>query len=178
MVRMLNQKRIIIHLILLLIYILGLMNFFFPVIRLQYQVANQIFGLLLLFIPWVLVVNGFFFRRMLVKIINVVILIIPCLIALPYAFLITFMSSQGAFMPIHHLNLESFSVMAYRTNGGATTDFGVVVRQEKEIVPGVLLVKQFYSKNHQADILIKRLNDSVIEIDGKRIVLKRNVYIN
>ena len=177
MVRMLNQKRIIIHLILLLIYIFGLMNFFFPVIRLQYHVAHQIFGLLLLFIPWVLVINGFFFRRMLVKIINVIILIIPCLIALPFAFLITF-SSQDSFMPIHHLNLESFSVMAYRTNGGATTDFGVVVRQEKEIVPGVLLVKQLYSKNHRADILIKRLNDSVIEIDGERIVLKRNVYMN
>jgi hypothetical protein len=34
------------------------------------------------------------------------------------------------------------TVAVYRTNGGATTAFGIVVRQECHVVPGVVLVRQ------------------------------------
>jgi hypothetical protein len=33
-------------------------------------------------------------------------------------------------------------VRLYRTDGGATTDFGVVIRQERSLFPGVLLVRR------------------------------------
>lgn len=172
----LNKKALIFYLVLVLIYILGLLNFFFPKLRFQYPLANQIFMLFLLFIPWILVVNGFLFKRLLLKILNLIFLIIPCLIALPFAFFIIVgivtSSYQNAFMPIHHLNLKSFSVTAYRTNGGATTAYGIVVQQEKKILPGVLLVKKLYKEYPGEDILIKRISDNVIEIGGKRFVLK------
>ncbi|GAB6180359.1 hypothetical protein JCM14036_16780 [Desulfotomaculum defluvii] len=80
-------------------------------------------------------------------------------------------------MPIHHLNLKSSFITAYQTNGGATTACGIVVRQEKKIFPGILLVKQLYKEYPREDILIKRVSDNVIEFGEKRFVLKRNVYI-
>lgn len=58
----------------------------------------------------------------------------------------------GDFERVGQLRLPHSAVAAYRTNGGATTDFGIVVRQEREIVPGaLLLVRRVYGRYHAHD---------------------------
>jgi hypothetical protein len=81
-----------------------------------------------------------------------------------------------AFMPIHNIRFESSSVIVYRSNCGATTDFGITVRHEKEVIKGVLLVKNLLRKDHVYDISVKKLSDNAVELMGKKIYLKRNVY--
>lgn len=46
-------------------------------------------------------------------------------------------------------------IRVYRTNGGATTDFGVVVRKETKLLPGLYFIKPIGSKYHagNADII-------------------------
>lgn len=41
------------------------------------------------------------------------------------------------------------AVVAYRTNGGATTDFGVRVWHTMRLVPGVILARQLHSGYHE-----------------------------
>jgi hypothetical protein len=61
-------------------------------------------------------------------------------------------------------------------NGGATTDYRILVRQEKEIIKGVLLVKNLYNRNHMYDITIKKLDNNAVEINGEKIIIKQNIY--
>jgi hypothetical protein len=44
--------------------------------------------------------------------------------------------------PIDRVALGSSRVVVYRTDGGATTAYGILVRQEQEILPGVLRVAE------------------------------------
>lgn len=174
------KRKYICHIALSAIYILGILNIIFPVLRFRCQILNHIFVLFLLFIPWVLFINGFFLKHLISKIINTIVFIIPSILSIPIAFiiiigLVTF-SWKYAFVQIHDYNFKSYSISVYRTDGGATTSYGVVVRQEKEVIFGLLLVKNLYSKYHRDDIPIKILNNHEIEIEGKRIRLKRNVY--
>ncbi len=55
--------------------------------------------------------------------------------------------------PVRTLGLpDGGSMVAYRTNGGATTDFGVVVRQERQLLPGVRLVRTALEEDHADDV--------------------------
>ena len=43
---------------------------------------------------------------------------------------------------------QGSEVILYRTNGGATTDFGVVIRQERTLLPGVKVVRNLADFYH------------------------------
>ena len=59
-----------------------------------------------------------------------------------------------AFEPIRALALGPSRVRVYRTNCGATCDFGVVVRQERRLVSGVLLVRDLGQWSHAKDAVV------------------------
>jgi hypothetical protein len=44
----------------------------------------------------------------------------------------------------------------YRTDGGATTDYGIVVRQEQLVLLGVLLVKNIFNQYHLRDVACQK----------------------
>jgi len=46
------------------------------------------------------------------------------------------------FDQIEEIQWKGSEIRLYRTNGGATTDFGVVIRKEKNLFPGLLLVRR------------------------------------
>ena len=52
------------------------------------------------------------------------------------------LDTNDAFENYHDLSAPSGKVVVYRTNGGALTDFGIEVRQECTIVPGILIVER------------------------------------
>jgi len=166
---------------LIVIYALWALNYFHPVIRFQFSIINQIFSLGVQLIPLVLLINGFRFKHIFAKIVNSVISIIFSSIGIVIVIIILLgiftLNVNEAFMPIQKVQIGSNFIVVYRTNGGATTDYGIVVRQEKEIVKGVLLVKDLYRKYHMYDVSIKKLGDNAVEIDDEEIYIKRNVYL-
>jgi hypothetical protein len=78
-------------------------------------------------------------------------------------------------------------VRLYRTNGGATTDFGVVIQQEKGLLPGILLVRRLDFFSH-CEALEATSTDTGIAVEDKdsdcrgfyerhrEYALKRSVY--
>lgn len=177
-----RNNKYIIHMTLLAIYILWILNldYFYPFIRFKSLKLNDIFSLCIQIIPLILLINGFRFKHISAKIANSAVSIILMLISTTIAAIMLFatitLNVNEAFMPIHDIKFDSSSVVVYRTNFGATTDYGITVRQEKEIIKGVLLVKNLVRKDHVYDISVKKLSDNAVEVMGKKIYIKRNVY--
>src|SRR5574338_190590 len=86
------------------------------------------------------------------KIINSLILLIPILLSIIFTIFIYYDLKlikddyDPSFEKIKSFQFDNNFVNVYRTNGGATTDFGIIVRNEREIFPGNLLVKKLYSE--------------------------------
>lgn len=177
-----QNNKYIIHIVLLAIYIFWILNldYFYPFIRFTSLKLNDVFSLCIQIIPLMLLINGFRFKHISTKIVNSVISIILIVISTTIAVIILFatitLNVNEAFMPIHNIRFESSSVIVYRSNYGATTDFGITVRQEKEIIKGVLVVKNLLRKDHVYNISVKKLSDNAVELMGDKIYLKRNVY--
>ncbi|WP_434632476.1 hypothetical protein PQ689_11990 [Thermoanaerobacterium thermosaccharolyticum] len=177
-----RNNKYIIHMTLLAIYILWILNldYFYPFIRFKSLKLNDIFSLCIQIIPLILLINGFRFKHISAKIANsavsIILIVISTTIAAIMLFATITLNVNEAFMPIHNIKFDSSSVVVYRTNFGATTDYGITVRQEKEIIKGVLLVKNLVRKDHVYDISVKKLSDNAVEVMGKKIYIKRNVY--
>ncbi|MDN5316698.1 MAG: hypothetical protein PWR08_822 [Thermoanaerobacterium sp.] len=177
-----RNNKYIIHIVLLAIYILWILNldYFYPFIRFKSLKLNDIFSLCIQIIPLILLINGFRFKHISAKIANsavsIILIVISTTIAAIMLFATITLNVNEAFMPIHDIKFDSSSVVVYRTNFGATTDYGITVRQEKEIIKGVLLVKNLVRKDHVYDISVKKLSDNAVEVMGKKIYIKRNVY--
>jgi hypothetical protein len=87
-----------------------------------------------------------------------VIAVCVVILLVPYSLVVLLGSAMtaGAFKGGHDLSFEQFSelpwkgtaIRLYRTNGGATTDYGVVVRQERRLLPGIMLVRTVDSFYH------------------------------
>jgi hypothetical protein len=89
------------------------------------------------------------------------------LISIPAVFVILFtlmfladVTSSGkdnSFEKIGELDGTASTFRVYRTNGGATTDFGLALRQERNVFPSVRLVSVLCSYYHASDAVIERL---------------------
>lgn len=75
------------------------------------------------------------------------------------------------FENIYEIGYEKSKIVVYRTDGGATVDFGIVVRKEKEILPGILYCHELFDQYHMDTVGIRLINDHSLEIsdDGKII---------
>jgi len=170
------------NLILLLgIFILSILNWMFPVIRFSSHLLNEVFFLMICIIPTLLIINGFIFKRISIKILNLVLFILPSIFFLLLG-LIT-IGMDASLEKIDNIDMKYSNVSIYRTNGGATTDFGIVVRQEKNIFPGIILVKNLYSEYHMVDASYQVIDPNTIfititgqQIDKKYFSLNRFVY--
>ena len=55
-------------------------------------------------------------------------------------------------------------VVAYRTDGGATTDFGIVVRQQRRLMPGLLVVRDLYSEYDAHDARLEVAGPAAVRV--------------
>ena len=87
---------------------------------------------------------------------------------------------DASFKPVAVLPLSGSHLTAYRTNGGATTDFGIVVRHEMRVLPGVLLVRDVFDEYHAADASLRLVGPDRVEVRtahrGTVVQLRRFVY--
>jgi hypothetical protein len=119
-----------------------------PVIRFTSPVINEVLGLGLgLFRPWSAAFALFRVGRVWSKALTIV-ATIP-LVFYSALFLFGAAMTSGNFKNGHDISFNCFAqshwngsnVRLYQTNGGATTDFGVVIRQERSLLPGLELVR-------------------------------------
>jgi hypothetical protein len=93
-------------------------------------------------------------------------------VSAPLMFLATLDLAFGgvAHDPIGRVAVGDSRVVVYRTDGGATTAFGILVRQEHEILPGVLRVAELASAYRAAHARVEVLDrDHVrLTVEGRR----------
>jgi hypothetical protein len=120
-----------------------------PIIRLEWPVANELLGFALgLSLPWLTAAAIFRIGRWWSKTIALI-AVIPLLLY-SAVFLLGSAMTGFAYKKGRDLSFDRFAethwkgseVRFYRTDGGATTDFGVVIRQERSLIPGVVLVRR------------------------------------
>jgi hypothetical protein len=123
-----------------------------PVLRLTSPSGNAFLTMILgLAMPWLTALAVFRLGRWWSKVLSVV-AALPLLIY-SFVFLIGLAMTGSSIEDGRDLGFDPFAVSGwngtnvrfYRTNGGITTAFGVVVRQEKALVPGVVLVRNLDS---------------------------------
>ncbi|EGW39762.1 hypothetical protein DOT_2377 [Desulfosporosinus sp. OT] len=161
------------YILLIALYIIAIFNFLYPVIRFDSRLLNSVFTIFVLLIPTVLMIKGFFFRSLVAKILNTLIWVIPCILGI---LLMPIMIAPIGFEQIKNLSLDNSDIVAYRTNGGATTSFGILVMQEKNIIPGIKLVKRIYGQDHKENVNMIKTGENSFEIEGNPEIVKRNVY--
>jgi hypothetical protein len=119
-----------------------------PVIRFSAPLVNFVVGSALAFLlPWgaACMIWEAGRRRNRVLAACIVVLLIPYSLVVLLGSATTAMAFKGghdmSFDRIAELAWDGTSVRLYRTDGGATTDYGVVARQERRILPGLMLVR-------------------------------------
>ena len=106
------------------------------------------------------------------KIIGVIIsicLAFPCYLTFTFAsFDYVDIKNKGidySFEEINRLNVSNKSYVLYRTNGGATTSFGLVLRMEKEIALGIKVINVIYSKYEASESSLELTGDYQIKME-------------
>lgn len=69
-----------------------------------------------------------------------------------------------SFKQVHTVELPHSRVRVYRTNGGATTSFGIVVRQERPLIPGLVVTKNVYAAYPAYDAEVTAVEPNKITI--------------
>jgi len=158
-----------------------------PIVRFAAPAVNELLGLALgLGLPWLAVVAIFRIGRWWSKA-AVIAAVLPLLLYSLIFFLGWAMTGLLGFDQFAEAHWKGSDVRFYRTNGGATTDFGVVIRQERTLLPGVLLVRRiddFYpcfsldaiSADHGITITAKRSDCSAFADQRREYRLKPFVY--
>ena len=145
-----------------------------PVVRFASPVVDELLGFALgLCLPWLMGVAIFRIGRRWSKVVAAL-AIIP-LMLYSAVFLLGSAMTAFAFKDGHDLSFDQFAetrwkgsvVRFYRTNGGATTDFGVVIRQERTLLPGVELVRNL-DLFYPCDVLNAVSTDGGIAITDER----------
>lgn len=171
-----------IEILIFIIYILLLINIKYPVIRFEVRLNDLLFTVALLLTPILVFIRAFYVKNIIAKLFSIIITAIVAFFSTILAiFLIVnigLIQEEGhdySFECINQIQKDKYVINSYRINGGATTSYSVVVRQEKSLISGVLLVKELYYKYHQYDVDL-HLDGSVLIIDDYEYNLKDNVY--
>ena len=125
----------------------------FPVLRFPHPTANYVIVAMAMLLPGAALLLADTLRSMILRVVVGICTGLACLPAALYL-LLAFVGVvttvfrggvDGGFEPIQAVAVDRSILRVYRTNGGATTAFGIVVRQEMTIAPGVRLVRNVYS---------------------------------
>jgi ABC-type sulfate transport system permease component len=133
------------------IFVLGWVNYFFwPVLRFTNPTANAVVLALAFLMPVAASVLGFFlFRatkspgRFAVAVALTLANALPLVVVGFHLLSLTAANGiDSGFELINAVPIDGGRIAVYRTDGGALTSFGIVVRQERLVVPGVLVVRK------------------------------------
>ena len=72
--------------------------------------------------------------------------------------------NEAAFERMSVLETPKGTVAVYRTNGGATTSYGIVLRHEAQLAPGVLLVRRLDHIYPASSARLSALDDDTVQV--------------
>jgi hypothetical protein len=127
-----------------------------------------------LLIPSICILILLIFTKSKIRIWGVIILspiaLVSSLLFLGWLFLVTLWipdvllhDVDYSFERLRTVTVGDRHLTVYRTNGGATTSFGIVVREEKSITPGISWVKRVYEAYPADDVLIELKKDGSLQ---------------
>ena len=169
------------------VFLLGVANTLIPVLRFGSQIANWAAACLLFLVP--LLAPVFVLRlqaRRLFRILGVLgltpLIAFSLLLAVGAGSCLQQARSgtDPSFATLARLPLEASQVTAYLSNGGSMGSLLVVVRHEKSLVPGILLVRNVYGRFGAREATLTAVGPLTVEVrtDGVPTILtlRRFVY--
>jgi hypothetical protein len=146
----------------------GVGNLALPTIRLRFQVANYLFFALIQLIPLILVVVALRWRgwgRYVLVGFGMLLMIPATPLGLGAAACAVESIADGADLSFERINAMKTprgAIGVYRTNGGATTSYGIVLRQECQIAPGILVVRNVGREYPAHTVQLENLGEDVV----------------
>ena len=140
-------------------------------LRFENTKYNYLFtSILCILLPSLIFISSFTFSKKLkvIGIISSLILSIPCAV--------TFLFTSNSFKQIHtkgidlsfekikEIELNDSKYRLYRTNGGATTSFGLVLRKETLLIKGINIVEVMFYKYKASESSLTLINEQAIEL--------------
>jgi hypothetical protein len=182
-----NSKAILSRIALFLaVYVLFILNWRLDVLRFSLDALNYLFFLLILCIPILLLIVSLRFPKTWVKAVAVL-CVLPLLLGSAFLAILTVIvlpnvvtENQPALQRrVRTIQSQYYSLAIYYS------DYVVTIKQEKEVFPGVLLVRQVYL-TPGTDVALEVLDSDRIKISstidpatngGRILSLKRFVYL-
>lgn len=157
---------------------LVLANWAYPVLRLASGAASLRYAVVLLVLP--LVTAGMALARLAGRVRWFVLtLVVPTILV---AGVIVFMAGAppetgGKLTPVRRVPLPGGgALVVYRANYCVTCDFDVVLRQERRLVSGLLLVRDLYGRRHAEDADVELTAPDRVRVGDEDLRLRRWVY--
>ena len=158
--------------ILAVIIALAAENFISPVLRTTSPSLDVAMIVVVLLLPWVMLALAFRLRTRTQRFTVAALCGVFALLCTPVALLEAFTvkslreahDRNDGFKPVSMVQFGASRVIAYETNGGATTDFGFVVRQERPIGLGLMLVRDLYEEYHAQGGVVERVNEHTVRV--------------
>jgi hypothetical protein len=136
-------------LIIIVLSFIFILNVLFQLISFVNPVLNASAIGLFLLVPFILIINGFFFRKWWLKIINAIFFAIPSLVSIFFFTNPIYLIYIAVLEPDQQIKLQSYNLAFYKTGGYFIDRYqGFIVKQEKMIFPGVKLSKQVHQEGN------------------------------
>ena len=98
----------------------------------------------------------------------VAVLGLPSFLLVPLTVLFGFygvtLQNDSSFQRLRDVPVGQYHAVVYCTNGGATTDYGIIVRQELPLFLGLRLVRNIYYTYRASDVELKVLGPDTIRV--------------
>jgi len=152
-------------------------NDWYPVIRFSDERLNVAVGTAICFMPFVTAIFALFIPRRWLTRIFVIVPLVPLMLVSLFVLLLdisisdidTFRTGLNpAFEPIARVPMGGYSVGIYLTNCGAVCSFGIEILQEKQIVPGLLLVRRLEGFEPAIWPVYQVIGKGIIRVDVPR----------
>jgi len=157
--------------LLVVIHVLGYANWVYGPLRFTSPLANHLLMFLVFGLPLVLLVLVCGIRRLAVRL-GACVILLPWVLWCSLCQMVTTLSTRdiirnGADSSFEYLRSTSLGrsrVSVYRTNGGATTDWGVTYRHELTFFPGIQIVRELEGFYHCYDGSAERAGDLAVHV--------------
>lgn len=175
-----NSKR---NIIVLIIISLWFINIIHPFIQFTKWQLNTFFSIIILGLPMLLIINSLGYVNKIKKVLIIVLSSFLTCICMMIILIIVVSSTAGQsdegpayFEQIRTLEYNDNLIKVYRGDGGATTSYSITVRQERIVIPGIMVVKDLYSEYRQYDVRLQIKDDTLFINNKKYCQLKEHVY--
>lgn len=168
--------------ILILVYVLSILNIFYPVLRFESRTYNLWYTIGFMMVPFMLYALGFGYKHWYTKMIGTIlyggVALFSGIVIVFILYGLAHMSGDNydpSFKIVGSYSYDASRVVIYEVNGGAISSFGTKVRQEKKFIAGLLFVRDIFVVREDEDVKIVFEPEYVV-IDEKTYEVKDNIF--